>query len=555
MLGVGNRKAEITLGVLVLLAIMLRLAVAYNAPIFFDGCGYIMHAWSLAEGRLTTAYWAKGIDHYYPPLYPLAIMISHLFIHDWVISAKAAAIFFSGLLLLPVFWLGKKMFGWEIALLACAALVAFPLLVEVGSNAYSEPLFLFLLALAMLWGWKMVAEQKGSAALLTGVWLGLAYLTRTQAIVGAVSAGLILTWFWLAVGRLSAARFAKLAALALLGFSLFAIPYEFYGHAKDGGWALRARQEFFKKGYRFNQDLQWEINEKTLAPKGDELINFKLARVQSPLAFIAANPEIYLNWIKLDFKDAFLRGFVQNRISPPLISISISILILSLILSKESRAELDKYAYCAGWFFPALILVPMTSSVLDRYFTPLILPLVFFAAAGAFSLTRAIARLLSGLFKVSLKPSTILPAILLIFILGLPHSHLKHLLLDKDKLKLQDQGHRELGRWVKDQTRANRKILMAPSPEAALFSGNYWYLLPVEGPERIINYAKSSQADYLLVESGFFGHHHLNMSSIKYFINRKGLESDDLIFLGRTMQKAKYEKPDPVALFQVRKPQ
>jgi len=137
------------LGILGLLALAPRALVAHGARICWEGCGYVMHAWSIARGTLTTPFGIPQLDHAFPPLYPALIALFHLPIASWPDAAKTVSVAFGALLVIPIFALARAMFSRETALLAAALTVAYPALVQAGSNAYAEPVALFCLALSM----------------------------------------------------------------------------------------------------------------------------------------------------------------------------------------------------------------------------------------------------------------------------------------------------------------------------------------------------------------------------------------------------------------------
>jgi len=494
-----NKKAWIWIAILALIAVGLRGVVSNRAQIYFDGAGYIMHAWSLAQGKLSTPYWMANLDHYYPPVYPATILLFHLFIPSWADAAKIASIIFSGLLFIPVFLLARRMFRVEVGLLACALLVSYPLLVEVGSNAYSEPVFLFLVGFSMLFGWRMIDEKKTLPAFVSGVFLGIAYLARQQAVAGLVSLVAILIWFWLFQKKLSFAQFARFLALVLVGFYIFALPYDLYNYQKDKIWGLRFRMEFFKKGYQFEEDQEWFIRERTLNRDATELLTYEIARNNSPLELIRNHPKIYLSWVWEDFKLIIKRDFQGNRITPPVISLCILVLIIGLILKwDQALRNFSAHFYLLFWFLPLLFIIPLTISVLDRYLLPLCLCLVIWAGAGIESLRTRIAQNASIHFHNRIIPLAWIGFWALPLLFLHPHSLVHNLLYNKQKPV---KGEAE---WIKKTIKAERKIIMASEPYPALYSGNYWYMLPIENINWVSKYALRQKPDYLLADNQFY---------------------------------------------------
>jgi arylsulfatase A-like enzyme/4-amino-4-deoxy-L-arabinose transferase-like glycosyltransferase len=495
---ITEKRAKICLVALVIITIIIRLRLASHAQIFFDGCGYIMHAWSIAEGHLTTPYWFRGMDHYYPPLYPFFIYLSHFFITDWIEAAKLVSVIFSTLLLLPVYELGKRIFSREIGLLASAILVGHPLLSEVGSNVYSEPVFLFFMALAMLLVWRIVTDRKVFLALPAGLCLGLAYLARTQSIVGLVSFLGVVTLFRLLPKKISFKQYFLIMILGLAGFYLLAFPYDLYCYKKEGIWGLRFQREFFKKGYQFKEDLEWYLRERTLNKDATSLLTFELARTTSPKTFVQNNEKIYLDWVWDDFKLIWQQEIVANTIAPPLIKLTIIFLFIGLIMRRDHHLmNRPAHLFLVLWVLPLLIAIPLTISVIDRYFLAITPSLAIWAAAG----TDLVRRKILSLFSLGFRERRLAVSQLEIWLIALV------LLNPQPKLALSaaaDYDPKEI-EWLKNAMGgASRKIIISPYPFVALYSGNYWYMLPIDNANRTSQYAQAQQADYLLVEEFFY---------------------------------------------------
>ncbi len=496
---ISKQAIRIWLLILMGMAIILRAVISHKACIYFDGCGYIMHAWSIAQGRLSTPYWMAGIDHYYPPLYPTLIYLFHFIVRSWTDAAKTVSVLFSGLLFIPVFLLARRMFRAEVGILACALLVAYPLLVIVGSNGYSEPVFLFLVGFSMYFGWRMISEKKSLWALLSGLTLGLAYLTRPQALAGMASLGLILIWFWMFQRQLKFGQFLRFLALALIGFYLFALPYDLYNYRKDKIWGLRFRIEFFKKGFQFDEDLEWFIRERTLNRDATTLLTFELARNNSPVEFVRNHPKIYFGWVWKDFKLILTREFQGNRITPPIVSLSILLMLIALIRGwDKSLRNPAPHFYLLLWFLPLILIVPLSISVLDRYFLPLTLCAVIWAGAGLEVARNRIGDSISIRFRHFTIPVSEMVFWIIPLLLLHPHTKVAESLFNKLKPV---KGEAE---WIRKSIGQDRKIIMSSEPYQAVYSGNYWYMLPIDNINRVSRYAREQKPDYLLADNQFF---------------------------------------------------
>ena len=170
-------------------------------------------------------------------LFPTLVeWIARLFQTIGVSSSVAAAIstifvyvLFGGLLVAPVYGIARRMGGEAIAAGAGLATVFYPAM--LGSfpqgGAMVEPVYLLLVAAA--WYFLLVAVDEGSLspAGLGGLFVGLAYLTRPEALVYLVFAlGMLLVATWLSRKhsfelRRAAANFG----IALAMFAMIAGPY------------------------------------------------------------------------------------------------------------------------------------------------------------------------------------------------------------------------------------------------------------------------------------------------------------------------------------------
>ena len=459
-----------------------------------------MHAWSIAQGRLTTPYWISQIDHYYPPLYPALISLVHLLIPSWPGAAKAVSVAFSVLLLIPVYALARTMFSREVAVLAAASTVAYPMLVQTGSNAYAEPVYLFCLALSMFWGWRMIAERSGGMALLSGIGLGLAYLARPQAVAGLVSLAFALLWFWLMRRQLRSGQFVRFLVLILAGFYLFALPYELYNHRKDGVWGLRSRIAFFEKGAENDTGAERNLRERTLNRDATALLPYDLARDTSPVGFVVSHPKTYLGWLAKDFTLVARKAFLERRLVPPVVWVAILLLVAGLAWNRETRLrDAGSHLYLLFWFVPLLLLVPLSITVVDRRFIPLIICLCIWAAAGVEQIRawcEGSARLdaFGGRLSLSGIGLWVIPLLLL-----QPHSFIGEMLEGKTVINRAESD------WLaKNLGGAKRRIIMSPDPYQALATGNYWLLQPLDNINRVGRYLREEKPDFLLADSRFF---------------------------------------------------
>lgn len=138
-------------------------------------------------------------------------------------------VLFGGLLVAPVYGIARRMGGEGIAAGAGLATVVYP--ASLGglprSGALAEPLYLLLVAAA--WYFLLVAVDEHTLwpAALGGLFVGLAFLTRPQALLYlAFALALLLAATWLSRKHSYALRrVAANVGIVLVVFSLIAGPY------------------------------------------------------------------------------------------------------------------------------------------------------------------------------------------------------------------------------------------------------------------------------------------------------------------------------------------
>lgn len=138
-------------------------------------------------------------------------------------------VLFGGLLVAPVYGIARRMGGEAIAAGAGLATVFYPVMLDSfpRAGAMVEPVYLLMVAAA--WYFLLVAVDEFSLwfAAAGGLFVGMAYLTRPEALPYlAVALGLLLAATWLSRKHSFALRrVAANAGIALVMFVLIAGPY------------------------------------------------------------------------------------------------------------------------------------------------------------------------------------------------------------------------------------------------------------------------------------------------------------------------------------------
>jgi Dolichyl-phosphate-mannose-protein mannosyltransferase len=135
----------------------------------------------LASGSLV-----DSVDQY-TSFYPMGteMLFAYGLSLDGAVAAKLVHFGFGALLLLATYRLGASVISRTTGLLACAILVATPIVLWEATTAYVELGTAFFVVMALTWVLRYTQEPSRSALLLAGIFLGFALATKTLAALAA----------------------------------------------------------------------------------------------------------------------------------------------------------------------------------------------------------------------------------------------------------------------------------------------------------------------------------------------------------------------------------
>ena len=177
---------------LLVLALGLRLAysllLAKTQPLLGDGLEFHNLAYSIADsGRYAQASFLTP-DHVVPtadkpPLYPFVLALFTLIGgHGWIPHQIAGALIGTGTVAVTAF-LGRRVAGDVAGLIAGGLAAVYPMLIAADGSFRSESLYALLIVATLLSAYALWDRPTWRRALVCGVLIGLATLTRSEAIV------------------------------------------------------------------------------------------------------------------------------------------------------------------------------------------------------------------------------------------------------------------------------------------------------------------------------------------------------------------------------------
>ena len=213
----GNRLA-----LLALFGLLLRLAYALivlrGTQVRGDGLEFHILATQLAGGDGNVQPLIVSPGHVAtadkPPLYPLLLALPSLLGLKSLVAHRVMSCLVGALLVTAVGLLGRRVGGERVGLIAAALAAVYPLLIVLDGSLRSESLYAPLIAFTLLAAYRLVERPGFGRAAVLGALVGLAALTRSEALV---LGGLVLVVVALRLPRPSGLRYtATMSLVAVL---------------------------------------------------------------------------------------------------------------------------------------------------------------------------------------------------------------------------------------------------------------------------------------------------------------------------------------------------
>lgn len=176
----------------------------------------------------------------FPPLYPILIGCLSTLTGNTELSGRIISLIAGTLFIVPLFCLARSLFGSRAGYVAAVVAAFHPILIATSVEVLSEPMYCTLLLAGLYWGVRTLELRRAGSGLLAGIFFGLAYLTRPEAIIypflcaALLLAEPVLKWQFhgSAVGAGLAVALTTLAVGA---------PYIVYVSMKTGGPRVEAK--------------------------------------------------------------------------------------------------------------------------------------------------------------------------------------------------------------------------------------------------------------------------------------------------------------------------
>jgi 4-amino-4-deoxy-L-arabinose transferase-like glycosyltransferase len=188
-----DRSFAVPLAAIAAVGVALRLLYLLTIGRHVTGIGdwffYHWQANDIAAGRGFDEPFRLRFDHLalpsagHPPLYPLVLSAVSALGGTGTLAHRALGLPLGACTIALVGLLGRQVGGRRVGLLAAGLCAVYPLMIATDADLMSETLYAPLVALVLLGAWRLVARPSVAVAALTGAVLGLAALTRSEALL------------------------------------------------------------------------------------------------------------------------------------------------------------------------------------------------------------------------------------------------------------------------------------------------------------------------------------------------------------------------------------
>lgn len=513
--GEGKGAAGRWVAGLLLLAALVRWYWGTRARIVWgDEPFYLWLGQSLLDG---TGYQFFGISGvHFSPLFPLlAGFIAKLAgmlgaAGPQALMAGSAALYLvcGALLVLPVYGIARRLAGDAAGLAAGLATAVYPALTAAVPlwGTMSEPLYLLLIAAAW-WALLVALETHRTVAYAAAaVLLGLAYLTRTEALVYVITGAggvLLLDWLIPAPEARSARPMVRLGrpvvgvAVLLVAFGIVISPYLILLHAETGQWQLaeEAGSTYVSaQGLARNDVAAFDRATWGLDPASGQVYLFSPASEgQGLLDAIAADPQAFIRLLLTNGRDLIATTFSGRLLPWPLIGVILLGLIARPWDTRRLRGELLLLAALAG----PLSFLPFF--IQDRYLAGVLIPALVWIGGGTAWLGDWLADTLA---TVTARPAwrklfRSLPALLVVLALLWQGPRLWTALHRTSSFQ---PGHLAAAAELSRLRIPSDTVVLSRYPAIAFHAGTRWAPTPATTWDEVAAYAERKRARYLAID-------------------------------------------------------
>ncbi|MBC7263145.1 MAG: glycosyltransferase family 39 protein [Chloroflexi bacterium] len=499
MENVGKQRAtKFTIYAIILVSFVLRLLLLrVDRIVRWDEPDYLLMGINLFSGRGLTV--GQVPELHYAPLFPIVTGTLGLVLGDAKRASDLCYLIFGTLLPLCTYLVARRTSGTTAALITAALVGVFPPL-SAGVLFWGtmiEPMYVVLLLTALYAWFRALDTNLARWHLGAGVLLGLAYLTKPEALLHMAFLWAIVTLYRLATRTMRDRRTITNLALAALAFIMVISPYIAYLYRYTGRVLLSG-----KLGVTYAAGLGVVIGDPVLYDRelarldeaGEHIIWFSPDRFKySLLDYIRQDPRLFLYRTWHNF-NALEQSLFSHQAFPFYL---LGLVALAWFARKWDQRRVWSMAMLLAFCLPLASFLPFHIEL--RYFAPLFPVLLLWVAEGITELGHWWRETVSNLMGHEPHPAwlalgTRLPAFALCALfLALQPFVVANGLADMNP------APREAGLWLKANT-PPETLLMTRDTQVPFYAERPWIPSANEPYERLIHYARKNRVQYWVVD-------------------------------------------------------
>lgn len=430
-----------------------------------------------------------GISDYWSFFYPLAGVPFGLIAGDAETGLRFLSAVSGAALVVPGWAIARKLWGGRAAVFAGALLAVHPNLLSLSTAAMTESLF-SLLFLTALWLFLSGTERSSGRSFgAAGLFLGLAYLTRPEAIFLAVVLAAAAAAGW-GGGGLAAPRAvrARRAILFAVFFVAAALPYFFLLHAGTGRWTggskaavnlsspLVWRNDLAREEYVYSLDA--EGSARRIDETGRESAASVLWRQKGAIAS--------------RYPGNLAAGF---DLATVLLTSPFLLLLVPLGLAGGAARKDHRGASLLLMFFGIFPFLFYALFRVELRYLGAYLPIhLLWAGAGCV--------VLADWFREAVSPKRSARVILFALVFGslVPYAINKYVVTARSE----PVEWREIGRWIRVNEGENARILAKPGCSISYYAGNPMAtFIPWTDEAGLVRFARLNRFEYVAVDEEY----------------------------------------------------
>jgi 4-amino-4-deoxy-L-arabinose transferase-like glycosyltransferase len=512
--GIKSELFVITL--IVISAILLRQIM--HVRIFPDSIDYLTFARNIMSGIHNTGY--ITLDAYRrPPLYPHLVSLfsfgnkNPLFLAE---VARQVSVICGTLLVFPMFFLGRDMFGKTAAIAVALFTALTPEFIYYSGAVLTESTGVLFVSLSILSLWKISVQPSENVnagrvkkncilCLVTGILLGLSFLAR-HALIGYLAIALV--WFSLSQLIKSRERSNELpvlkntgagACLILAGFFLIILPQILYLHSETGHWSLAIdsispahRLEHGGEDTRYTASYEQALAE--LAPDNEHFL-YEVESLPGLFSLLFHQTGPYLK----AYFATLIGGYLPDTYPLPypiIILIFGGIGIIGLFWKKKFQELL----FCMWGFGGYYLFMSLFLNLRDRYLFPSYPFILILSAAGVVTVVRIVPESLKKEEKQK-KVQRLLSLALFLLITGTLLSS-SIALINKQNTMFKNDFFVFIGKEISKKIKTPATIFDRV-PHIPYFSGGIAISPPYAAIKDVITFARKRGVDYWIVSNSY----------------------------------------------------